>query len=129
MPAFPSPCYPTVLSSRELPLEDHLPVFSVAHSCPALCHPMDGSPLGSSVHGTLRQEYWSGLPFSTPGDLPHPGIKTSFLLVFCNGRLILYHCTTWEALHPLHPYGIFAYYSNQLTELYIYSRGKTRGGV
>ena len=22
-----------------------------------------------------RQEYWSGLPFSTPGDLPDPGIK------------------------------------------------------
>ena len=21
------------------------------------------------------QEYWSGLPFPTPGDLPHPGIK------------------------------------------------------
>ena len=23
----------------------------------------------------LRQEYWSGLPFPTPGDLPDPGIK------------------------------------------------------
>ena len=22
-----------------------------------------------------RHEYWSGLPFSSPGDLPHPGIK------------------------------------------------------
>ena len=22
-----------------------------------------------------RQEYWSGLPFSSPGDLPHPGIE------------------------------------------------------
>ena len=22
-----------------------------------------------------RQEYWSGLPFPTPGDLPDPGIK------------------------------------------------------
>jgi len=21
------------------------------------------------------QEYWSGLPFPSPGDLPHPGIK------------------------------------------------------
>ena len=21
-----------------------------------------------------RQEYWSGLPFPSPGDLPHPGI-------------------------------------------------------
>ena len=22
-----------------------------------------------------RQEHWSGLPFPSPGDLPHPGIK------------------------------------------------------
>ena len=22
-----------------------------------------------------RQEYWSGLPFPTPGDLPDPGIE------------------------------------------------------
>ena len=25
---------------------------------------------GSSVHGISQQEYWSGLPFPSPGDLP-----------------------------------------------------------
>ena len=25
--------------------------------------------------GFLRQEYWNGLPFTSPGDLPAPGIK------------------------------------------------------
>ena len=25
--------------------------------------------------GFFRQEYWSELPFATPGDLPDPGIK------------------------------------------------------
>ena len=25
--------------------------------------------------GFLRQEYWSGLPFPSPEDLPNPGIK------------------------------------------------------
>jgi len=25
--------------------------------------------------GFPRQEYWSGLPFSSPGDIPDPGIK------------------------------------------------------
>ena len=25
--------------------------------------------------GFLRQEYWSGVPLPTPGDLPNPGIK------------------------------------------------------
>ena len=25
--------------------------------------------------GFLRQEYWNGLPFPSPGDLPDPGIE------------------------------------------------------
>ena len=25
------------------------------------------------------QEYWSGLPFPTPGDLPNPGVKLGLL--------------------------------------------------
>ena len=28
--------------------------------------------------GSPRQEYWSGLPFSPPGDLPDPGIQPMF---------------------------------------------------
>ena len=28
--------------------------------------------------GFLRQEYWSGLLFPSPGDLPYPGIELSF---------------------------------------------------
>ena len=29
--------------------------------------------------GFPRQEYWSGLPFPSPGDLPDPGIKLESL--------------------------------------------------
>ena len=29
---------------------------------------------GSSVHG-MFQEYWSGLPFPSPTDIPNPGIE------------------------------------------------------
>ena len=29
--------------------------------------------------GYSTQEYWSGLPFPTQGDLPHPGIEPSSL--------------------------------------------------
>ena len=47
----------------------------VAQSCPNLCDSMDCSPPGSSVQGFSRQEYWSGLPFPLPGDLPDPGIE------------------------------------------------------
>ena len=50
----------------------------VAQSCPTLCDTMDYSTPGSSVHGILRQEYWSGLPFPFPGDLPDPGIEPRF---------------------------------------------------
>ena len=36
---------------------------------------MEYSPPGSSVHGFPRQEYWSGLPFPSLGDLHNPGIE------------------------------------------------------
>ena len=50
------------------------------------CNPMNYSPPGSSVHGIFsRQEYWSGLPFLPPGDLPHSGIEpTSPALQACS---------------------------------------------
>ena len=35
-----------------------------------LCDPIDCSLPVFPVHGVLRQEYWSGLPFPPPGDLP-----------------------------------------------------------
>ena len=55
------------------------PVLVSLHICaqllshPTLCNPKDYSSPGFSVHS--RQEYWSGLPSSPPGDLPDPGIK------------------------------------------------------
>ena len=48
----------------------------VAQLCPTLWDPMDPSLPGSSVLEFSRQEYWSGLPFPSPGDLPDPGIET-----------------------------------------------------
>ena len=39
------------------------------------CDRMDCSLPGSSVHGILQAEYWSGLPCPPPGDLPDPGIE------------------------------------------------------
>ena len=47
----------------------------VSQSCLTLCDPMDCSLPSFSVHRFSRQEYWSGLPFPSPGDLPHPGIE------------------------------------------------------
>ena len=35
-------------------------------SCPTLCDPITGSPLGPSVPGILQAKHWSGLPFPSP---------------------------------------------------------------
>ena len=42
----------------------------VTRSCLTLCSPME-----CSLPDVSRQEYWSGWPFSSPGDLPNSGIK------------------------------------------------------
>ena len=47
-----------------------------AQWCPTLCDPMDCSPPGSLSMGFSRQEYWSGLPFPSSGDLPNPVIDS-----------------------------------------------------
>ena len=50
----------------------------IAQSCPTLCDPMDSWSVAHRASPSMefsRQEYWSGLPFPSPGDLPDPGIK------------------------------------------------------
>ena len=44
--------------------------------------------------GFSRQEYWSGLPIPSPGDLPNPGIEPASLALV--GRFST-NSTTWEA--------------------------------
>ena len=42
--------------------------------------------------GFSRQEYWSGFPFPSPGDLPDPGIEPG-------------SPTLWQTLYPLRQQG------------------------
>ena len=49
--------------------------FSVTQSRLTLCDPMDCTCQAPLSVGFPRQEYWSGLPFPSPGDLPNPGIE------------------------------------------------------
>jgi len=37
--------------------------------------PWTVAPQAPLCMGFSRQEYWSGLPFPSPGNLPHPGIN------------------------------------------------------
>ena len=47
----------------------------VALLCLTLCNPTDCARQASLSMGFSRQEYWSGVSFSSPGDLPDPGIE------------------------------------------------------
>ena len=47
--------------------------------------------------GFSRQEYWSGLPFPSPGDLPDPGIKPVSLMSPALAGGFFITCATWEA--------------------------------
>ena len=40
--------------------------------------------------GLSWQEYWSGVLFPSPGDLPNPGAELESY-VSCTGRWVLYH--------------------------------------
>ena len=43
-----------------------------------LCDPRTVAHQAPPSMGFSRQEYWSGLPFPSPGDLPDPGIQPRF---------------------------------------------------
>ena len=72
-----------------------LPMCMLSHlSCDRLfVTPVDCSPWGSSDHGILQEEYWSGLPCPSPGDLPDPGIEPESPAL-ADGFFTI--STTWE---------------------------------
>ena len=47
----------------------------VTKSCPTLAIPWGVACQAPLSMGFSRQEYWSGLPFPSPRDLPDPGIE------------------------------------------------------
>ena len=47
--------------------------------------------------GFFRQEYWSGLPFPSPGNLPNPGIKPASLTSPALAGRFFTTNATWEA--------------------------------
>ena len=48
-------------------------------SCPTLCNPMTVAHQALLSMGFSRQDYWSGLPCPSHGDLPNSGIKPASL--------------------------------------------------
>ena len=66
--------------------------------CLTLWEPMDSSPPGSSVHGILQEEYWSGFPCPPPGDLPDPGVKPASLMFSVLAGGFFTTSTNWEGI-------------------------------
>ena len=55
----------------------------VTELCPTLETPQTVALQVPLSMGFPRQEYWSELPFPSPGDLPDPGIKPATSCVSC----------------------------------------------
>ena len=77
----------------------------VIQSCLTLCDTMDGSPPGSSVHGTSRARILTWVAFSSPRNLPDPGIKlgspalqADSLLPKPPGKLAKIHLLSWVSV-------------------------------
>ena len=66
--------------------------------------------------GFPKQEYWSGLPFPVPGDLPDPGIKPMSLASPALAGRFFTTSATWEA---------FAYRRWEIKCLIKYRKGHT----
>ena len=53
-----------------------------------------------------RQEYWNGLPFPSPGDLPNPGTETMSLVSPALAGGFFTICATWEPQGDLEGWGV-----------------------
>ena len=85
--------------------------------CLTLAIPQTVAHQASLFMGFPRQEYWSGLPFPSAGDLPHPGIKprstalqADSLLTELRGKLInrlneLFSCN-FASNHVILPFAL-----------------------
>ena len=73
-------------------------------SCPTLCNPWTVACLASLSIGFSRQEYWSGLPCPSPGDLPDPGTESQSLV---SPALIGGFFTSFPLVSPGKPLGFF----------------------
>ena len=93
-------CLHSFLASRSFPMKGLFPSggqslyvkwSEVAQSCLTLCDPWTVAHQAPQSMAFSRQEYWSGLPFPSPGDLPDPG-----------SNLGLPHCK--QTLYRLSPF-------------------------
>ena len=91
----------------------------VAQSCPTLCDPEDWYQALPSMEFS-RQEYWSGLPYPSPGDLPNPEIKPGSL----HCRQTLYHLSYQGSLQCI----LVGHIGRKISPSHGDLKGKKKGG-
>ena len=69
-----------------------------------LCGPVDCSPPGSSVRGIFQAKILEWVAISSSRGSSQPRTKPTPHVIFCIGKQILYHCTTWEAQNQAYSY-------------------------
>ena len=72
--------------------------MSMAQPRLTLRNPMDCSLQAPLSMKFSRQEYWSGEPFHSPGDLPEPGIRPNSLVSPALAGGFFTPSATWETL-------------------------------
>ena len=70
---------------------------SIVQLCLTFCGPMDYSPQAPLSMEFSSEEYWSGLPFPTLGNLPNPGIKPMSLASPELAGMFFTTSVSWEA--------------------------------
>ena len=72
-------------------------ILHLAQLCPTLCDLWTVAHQAPLSMGFFRQEYWSGLPFPSPGDLPDPGMEPTSLMSPALADGFFTTSATWEA--------------------------------
>ena len=80
-------CSGSDYTDAELKLLSHVQLFGI---------PCTGAHQAPPSMGFSRQEYWSGLPFPSPRDLPHTGIAG---WVKMDGICIAVYCPGWKTFY------------------------------
>ena len=96
------------ITNMELVIEYHYSNSLISYLCVCvLSHdrlfatPWTTASQASLPMGFSRQEYWSGLPFPTPGDLPNPEIKLTSLMSPVSAGRFFTTSAIWEASDSL----------------------------
>ena len=72
---------------------------SITQHCLTLWSPMNYSPSAPLSMRHPRQEYWSGVPFPSLGNLPNPGVEPISLESPASASGFSTTSATWEALN------------------------------